>query len=200
LCRDICNIWKLKNQAVHERLRTWCDVLNVDFCYDQHYNVRDATIDVMYDKIGISSKERDDLLKRTGVIIPVSRNQSSLDDDEVYRLFNAVADTVEVQFFSRNEYKVENVKSLQKKWTVLHVQAFLRVVGMDHLGSVFKEKKVDGKILFKITTTSYAQSLLGISAPDADLIVGFIDELGDLDHLDLQTRVLADLEGWSQTF
>ena len=76
-------------KAIHERLRTWCDILNIDFAYDQDYNVKDALIDTVYDKIGISNKEKDDLLKKPGVTIPVSRTQSNLDANEVYRLFRS---------------------------------------------------------------------------------------------------------------
>ena len=109
-------------------------------------------------------------------------------------LCSPVIDSVEVQFFNKNDYKTANIKDIQKKWTPLHVQAFLRVVGMDHLSTEFKEKKVDGKFLFKMTSPAIAQTLLKIKPIDATLLVGFINELGDLEHLDILTRVQSDLE------
>jgi hypothetical protein len=75
-------------KAVHDRLRTWCDVLTLEFSYEMSYNVRDSLIDSVYDKIGLTNREKDELLKKPGVSIPISRNQSSLDADEVYRLFS----------------------------------------------------------------------------------------------------------------
>jgi len=75
-------------KAVHDRLRTWCDVLTIEFSYEMSYNVRDAIIDSVYDKIGLTNREKDELLKKSGVSIPISRTQTSLDNDEVYRLFS----------------------------------------------------------------------------------------------------------------
>lgn len=157
-------------------------------------------IDVVYDKIGLTSKERDDLLKKAGITIPVSRTQSNLDDDAVYQLFKAVEDTVEVQFFSRQEYKTSNVRDLQKKWTILHVQAFLRVVGMDHVAQEFKDAKIDGKALFKMTSVSAVCNALAIPVVDATVLAGFINELGDIDHLDVLKRVQQDLEDGDSSY
>ena len=192
-------------KAVHERLRTWCDVLSVDFTYDQTYNVTDSKMDVIYDKMGVANRDKDDLLKKAGVTIPVGRTQANLDDNAVYQLFKPINDVAEIQFFSKSDYKTANVKDLQKNWNMLHVQAFLRVIGMDHLSDIFREKKVDGKFLFKFTVPHTTSTLLGISNADASMLCGFVSELGDLDHIDLLARVQTDLEdgdggGYSSNF
>ena len=192
-------------KAVHERLRTWCDLLSVDFTYDQTYNVTDSKMDVVYDKMGLTNKDKDDLLKKAGVTIPVGRTQANLDDNAVYQLFKPLNDVVEIQFFSKSDYKAANVKDLQKNWSMLHVQAFLRVIGMDNLSDIFREKKVDGKFLFKFTVPHTTATLLGISNADASMLCGFVSELGDLDHIDLLARVQTDLEegdggGYSSNF
>lgn len=112
-----------------------------------------------------------------------------------YNDFSAFTDTVEVQFFSKSDYKVVNVRDIQKRWTAVHVQAFLRIIGMEKLSSVFKDKRIDGSMLFKFVTSSAAQSMLGISALDATMLAGHINELGDLDHMDIVNRVESYVDG-----
>jgi hypothetical protein len=66
---------------------------------------------------------------------------------------------------------------------------------MEKLSNVFKEKRIDGAMLFKFVTSSAAQSMLGISALDATMLIGHIKELGDLDHMDIVNRVESNFDG-----
>ena len=75
-------------RALHERLRSYCTLLYVDFSYEMSYNVRDAIIDKVYSKMGLGYREKDALLKRPGIPINSSRSQELLESDEVYKLFS----------------------------------------------------------------------------------------------------------------
>ncbi len=187
------------HDAVQERLQDWSDTLNVEFAYTEDFLVNDRVIDTVLEKLEVPKELRFQTLGLAKLESEITSSKSSR-FTPAYGLFETTKECVSIEFFGREDYKDTNVKWIRKSWDTRHVQAFLEIIGLRGLVSLFKEQSVNGKQLLAMNTTSLLRTFFGDEIysesveEDADQLIGSINELGDLDFVDILTRVTEHIE------
>ena len=102
------NRWQ---QLIQERLSTWEDSTTMRFEYNADYGINDETIDVLMEKLEATNRERVELLGEANQ----TRTTENLRKNEVYKLFTKIEDTVNITFFSKDEYKIANPDGFRKQ-------------------------------------------------------------------------------------
>lgn len=168
-------VWK---EAVRNRLSKWSELLDVEFTYEDDFDVNDLNLDKLACTLKCSEKQRRFI---TGDILK-SRTRRSLLQNEVYKSFTPSQDSAEITFFSKNEHKVANEQWLKKNWTAQHVIEFLRLTGREQLIDDFIFNAVDGKVLFNTDRVSFMQ-IYGMDATAAISLYCNIHNLAEVENL-----------------
>ena len=183
--------------AVDERLKEWSDSLTVEFNYTEKFNVTDDIIDTMLEKMEVPQSRRFEVL---GIQhkVPVSRTGKFTPS---YGLFEETRDVVDVSFFGREDYKTANIKWLRRHWDSRHVQAFVEIVGLRALVPHFRSLETSGRTLLSLKTSASLKAYLEEGAEEGVIdddscqqLVSSINELGDLDFMEVLTRVNEHVE------
>ena len=109
---------------------------------------------------------------------------------------------INVEFFGREDYKEANKNWIRKHWDARHVLAFLDVVGLRSLSDPFKASCLNhGKHLLTLNTLAALKTFLHLEddgkseeLSDAMQLVASINELGDLDYIEVLSRVNEHVE------
>ena len=181
------NRWQ---QLIQERLSTWEDSTTIRFEYNADYGINDETIDVLMEKLEATNRERVELLGEANQ----TRTTENLRKNEVYKLFTKIEDTVNITFFSKDEYKIANRKWVRRNWGSLHVHAYLKMIGLAHCCQVFKEKSVEGHALLELGTPEILIQTFWMSSQDATTLAACINDLGDLDSISILAEVSNEVE------
>ncbi|CAE7445532.1 Rab26, partial [Symbiodinium microadriaticum] len=179
---------------VRRRLDEHVESYVLKFVYEDDFHVNDDLVEKALGKMNIDKAEKKLLFAEHmaresltesghGQVLLSHSVLSSRHPDHIMGLFEPVRINVRIDFFSDLDYWEFNRAWIVSNWSSLHVQAFLRLIGLSKYERVFYDHEVDGEVLISVIANA-SETLTGqmnMLTADVDTLKDNIRRLGLLD-------------------
>jgi hypothetical protein len=177
--------------VVRSRLDEKCDSVTMRFLYEEDFHVNDELVEKALGKMKIDKAEknllfaehvaRESLTDSGHNRVLLSHSiMSSRHPDNHLGLFEPVRIAVTVEFFSALEYWEFNRGWISANWSSLHVQSFLRLIGLSQYEHRFFDEEVDGETLMAVISnpSETITTSLKMSPEDTAVLKDHVRRLG----------------------